>query len=132
MIYLDTSDLTSIEGIPSVLFSDITIFTGKTDAVKSAIINKIAENEGLEVIVIGKDDIANGLQAFTAAVPTNEICLLGVPECEIPEELSGEIARFITDMTELQKCQFIIASDSPAILSIPEAKVYDLDHLLTS
>lgn len=129
MIYLDTTRLTPIEGLSMVEFSDVTIFSGKTADVKSAIISEIARNEGLEAITIGKDDMADGLQAFTSAVQPKEINLIEVPECGIPESIQTEIANFITDMTQLQNCQFIIATDSPAILSITDAKIYDLDHL---
>ena len=53
--------------------------------------------------------------------------LLDEPENSLSAEKQLELKRFLFDSARFYGCQFIIASHSPFILSVPGAKVYDID-----
>lgn len=69
----------------------------------------------------------NGFKYFTDAIQPGGLYLLDEPENSLSAELQIDLADFILGMTRAYKCQFIISSHSPFILSIPYAKVYDMD-----
>lgn len=45
----------------------------------------------------------------------------------VPEK-QQELLRFLEDSARFFGCQFIIATHSPFLLSMPQAKIYDLDE----
>ena len=53
--------------------------------------------------------------------------LLDEPENSLSAEKQQELVQFLSDSARFYGCQFIIASHSPFILSMPGAKIYDLD-----
>ena len=71
----------------------------------------------------------NGFKYFTDAIQPGGLYLLDEPENSLSAELQIELADFLLGMTRAYKCQFIISSHSPFILSIPYAKIYDMDSV---
>lgn len=69
----------------------------------------------------------NGFRYFTEAIRPNGIYLLDEPENSLSAQLQMDLADFLTGMARFYGCQFIISSHSPFILSIPFAKIYDMD-----
>lgn len=58
--------------------------------------------------------------------------LLDEPENSLSPKFQLELIQLISDLSRFFKCQFIIATHSPFILSIPNAKIYDLDSVPVS
>ena len=67
-------------------------------------------------------------QAFPRKIVPNGLYLLDEPENSLSAQRQIELVAFIEDMTRYEHCQFVIATHSPFVLSIKEAKIYDLDQ----
>lgn len=59
--------------------------------------------------------------------PDDSLILLDEPGNSLSAMWQKELAVFIRGAVKEFRCQFIIATHSPFLLSIPEAKIYDLD-----
>ncbi len=73
---------------------------------------------------------SNGESAFlyfTEHIKENGIYLLDEPENSLAAGLQLKLAEFIMDSARFFGCQFIMATHSPFLLSMPGAMVYDLD-----
>ena len=64
---------------------------------------------------------------FTQKIEENALYLLDEPENSLSATLQNRLRRFIEDSARFYGCQFIIATHSPFLLSMKDAKVYDLD-----
>ena len=53
--------------------------------------------------------------------------LLDEPENSLSVTMQRELAKYVSDSARYFGCQFIIATHSPILLSLPEATIYDLD-----
>ncbi|MBQ6877976.1 MAG: AAA family ATPase [Oscillospiraceae bacterium] len=76
------------------------------------------------------DMFSNGesaLKFFTDRIISDAVYLLDEPENSLSLPLQKELMEYVSDSARFFGCQFIIASHSPIFLSIPEAKIYDLD-----
>lgn len=76
------------------------------------------------------DMFSNGesaLKFFVDRITSDALYLLDEPENSLSLPLQIELKKYIMDSARFFGCQFIIASHSPIFLSIPEAKIYDLD-----
>lgn len=74
---------------------------------------------------------SNGESAFDYFIHRIEkdgIYILDEPENSLSPKLQLELVRFLTDSARFFQCQLIIATHSPFLLSIPGAKIYDLDQ----
>jgi len=75
---------------------------------------------------------SNGESAFlyfTEHIKENGIYLLDEPENSLAAGLQLKLAEFIADSARFFNCQFIMATHSPFLLSMPGALVYDLDSV---
>lgn len=73
---------------------------------------------------------SNGESAFlyfTEKVRENALYLLDEPENSLSATLQAELARFLFEAVRFYNCQLIISTHSPFLLSMPGAKIYDLD-----
>lgn len=70
----------------------------------------------------------SALVYFTDSIKENALYLLDEPENSLSASLQLELKRFIEDSVRFFKCQFIISTHSPFLLSMEDAKVYDLDE----
>lgn len=74
---------------------------------------------------------SNGESAFfyfTDKIRENSLYLLDEPENSLSPEKQQELLQFIQDSTRFYNCQFIIATHSPFLLSLKDAKIYDFDE----
>lgn len=75
---------------------------------------------------------SNGESAFAyfvEKVQENALYLLDEPENSLSAERQLELVKFIEESARFFGCQFIIATHSPFLLSIKNAKIYDLDEI---
>ncbi len=75
----------------------------------------------------GRSNGESAFGFFTERITENALYLLDEPENSLSAKLQGELVRFITDSVRFFNCQFIISTHSPFLLSMREAKIYDLD-----
>ena len=62
-------------------------------------------------------------------ITENGIYLLDEPENSLSAKLQLELAQFVADSARHFNCKFIIATHSPFFLSLPNAKIYNLDEI---
>ena len=62
-------------------------------------------------------------------MPKESLILLDEPENSLSAEWQTVLSRVLFDLATEGKCQLVIASHSPFILSIPQAKIYNLDSV---
>ena len=80
-----------------------------------------------------KDNVreqSNGESAFlyfTQKIGENGQYLLDEPENSLSPARQQELAAFMEDSARFFHCQFVIATHSPFVLALREAKIYDLD-----
>lgn len=88
---------------------------------KKLIESRVAKNE---------KELSNGqtsLDYYNEKIQENTLYFLDEPENSLAPEFQMELVNLIIEMTRFFKCQFVIATHSPFILALPEAKIYDLD-----
>ncbi|MBR4765339.1 MAG: AAA family ATPase [Clostridia bacterium] len=64
---------------------------------------------------------------LTEEITDNALYLLDEPENSLAPKLQLELKQFIEDSARFFGCQFIIATHSPLLLAMKEAKIYNLD-----
>lgn len=77
-------------------------------------------------------EFSNGqtsLAFFDKELKENSLYLLDEPENSMSPKFQVELIQVIAELGRFFKCQFIIATHSPFLLSIPNAKIYDLDSI---
>ena len=77
-------------------------------------------------------EFSNGqtaLDFFDKELQENCLYLLDEPENSLSPKFQLELVQLINELTRFFKCQFIIATHSPFLLSIPNAKIYSLDEI---
>ena len=76
-------------------------------------------------------EMSNGESAFeyfVHRIDRDGIYILDEPENSMSPKMQLELVKFLQDSARYFNCQFIIATHSPFILSIANAKIYDLDQ----
>ena len=74
---------------------------------------------------------SNGESAFlyfTEKIQENGLYLLDEPENSLSPLRQQELLKFLEDSARFFGCQFIISTHSPFLLSIRNAKIYDMDE----
>ncbi len=77
-------------------------------------------------------EFSNGqtsLEFFDKELKEDSLYLLDEPENSLSPKFQVELIQLISELSRFFKCQFIIATHSPFLLSIPNAKIYDLDSI---
>ena len=69
----------------------------------------------------------NGFKYFTDNIQPGGLYLLDEPENSLSTEMQLELVQFIQGMARFYNCQFIISSHSPFVLSLPYARIYNMD-----
>ena len=69
------------------------------------------------------------LEFFDKELKENGLYLLDEPENSLSPKFQIELIQLLLELSRFFKCQFIIATHSPFLLSIPDAKIYDLDSI---
>ncbi len=83
----------------------------------------------LPIEIDGRSNGETAFNYFTENITDGALYLLDEPENSLSAELQCELAKFIEDSARFFKCQFIISTHSPFILSMGGAKIYDLDSI---
>ena len=69
----------------------------------------------------------NALMFFDKEIEKNALYLLDEPENSMSPKFQLELKTLIEDSVRYKNCQFVIATHSPFILSLFDAKIYNLD-----
>ena len=81
------------------------------------------------------DSFSNGETAmhfFTQNITQNALYLLDEPENSLSVEKQSELCEFLYTSARYMCCQFIISTHSPVLLSMRDARIYDLGSLPVS
>ncbi len=81
----------------------------------------------VEKNLIGKSNGETALNFFADEISDPGIYLLDEPENSLSAVFQEELAKYLFDSARFFGAQLIIATHSPFILSIPNAKIYNLD-----
>ena len=76
------------------------------------------------------DMFSNGetaMRYFTEHIDRDAIYLLDEPENSLSIKFQLDLAKYISDSARHFDCQFIISTHSPILLSLENARIYDLD-----
>lgn len=65
---------------------------------------------------------------FTEKIRENGLYLLDEPENSLSPQRQQELVKFLEDSVRFFRCQFVIATHSPFLLAIRDARIYDLDE----
>lgn len=82
-------------------------------------------------VIINAREHSNGesaLKYFSESLGENGLYLLDEPENSLSPDKELELMKLIEDSVRFFGCQFIIATHSPFLLSMREAKIYDIDE----
>lgn len=77
--------------------------------------------------VPGKSNGESAFLYFTREIQEEGLYLLDEPENSLSPQLQRELMAFLQDSARFYRCQFVISTHSPFLLSLPGAKIYDLD-----
>lgn len=84
-------------------------------------------NARLEHNVSSQSNGESAFGYFTKVIDENSLYLLDEPENSLSPKLCVELARYIADSARFYRCQFVMATHSPLMLSMKGARIYDLD-----
>lgn len=77
--------------------------------------------------IIEQSNGESALEFWESEIKENAIYLLDEPENSLSAENQVKLAKFIEESSRFFNCQFIISTHSPFLLSMKDAKVYDID-----
>lgn len=108
---------------------DIKDYQEMVDAVDA---RKMTMSKFVRSRIIAKDiqEQSNGesaLMYFSSYITDNGLFILDEPENSMSASTQIKLAHFLEDSARFFNCQFIIATHSPFLLNIKDAKIYDLD-----
>lgn len=95
-----------------------------------AVLSKTQSKFVKERLAKNVDMFSNGetaMRYFTEHIDRDAIYLLDEPENSLSIKFQIDLAKYISDSARHFGCQFIISTHSPVLLSIEQAKIYDLD-----
>lgn len=70
----------------------------------------------------------SAFQYFTQKIKGDALYLLDEPENSLSAKNQFELVKFLEDSARFFNCQFVISTHSPFLLSIKNAKIYDMDE----
>ena len=97
--------------------------------VKHSTKSQYVSRRGVPTEFAGKSNGESAYSYFTDKIQENALYLLDEPENSLAPLLQSELLQFISDSVRFYHCQFIIATHSPFLLSLLEARIYDLDSI---
>ena len=77
--------------------------------------------------LIGESNGETALDFWQNQIKDHAIYIIDEPENSLSAENQIKLKQFIEESARFYDCQFIIATHSPFLLSLSEAKIYDLD-----
>ena len=101
--------------------------------VKDAVLSNKSQSRFVkERLAKNVDMFSNGetaMRYFTEHIDRDAIYLLDEPENSLSIKFQLDLAKYISDSARFYNCQFIISTHSPILLSIKNARIYDLDSV---
>ena len=79
--------------------------------------------------IIEQSNGESALEYWEKEIDENSIYLLDEPENSLSAENQLKLAKFIEESVRFYNCQFIISTHSPFLLSLSNARIYDLDEV---
>lgn len=79
--------------------------------------------------IIEQSNGESALMYFEKEIKENAIYILDEPENSLSAESQLKLVNFIEESVRFYNCQFIISTHSPFLLSMNDAKIFDLDEL---
>lgn len=92
---------------------------------RKSVSRRVRDKVGMEERTFSNGE--NGFNYFTEAIQPGGLYLLDEPENSLSAEMQLQLVHFLHGMTSLYDCQFVLSSHSPFVLSMPGAKIYNLD-----
>ena len=77
----------------------------------------------------GQSNGESAFAYFTEQIREGALYLLDEPENSLSAELQLQLVRFLEDSVRFWRCQFVLSTHSPFLLSIRDARIYDLDSI---
>ena len=105
-------------------------FLNYCQKLRGSSVNYIRTNVGVDERTYSNGE--NGFKYFTDAIQPGGLYLLDEPENSLSAEMQLELVQFILGMARFYDCQFIMSTHSPFILSIPFARIYNMDEVPVS
>lgn len=99
----------------------------KVNTARSKTQSRFVRNELMDNV----REYSNGESAFryfTEKIEDNGLYILDEPENSLSPKRQMELVKFIEDSARFFGCQFIISTHSPFLLSMKEAKIFNLDE----
>ena len=75
----------------------------------------------------GRSNGESALYYFTTRIGEGALYLLDEPENSLSAQFQNDLRQYIEDSARFYRCQFVIATHSPFLLSMKGAVIYDLD-----
>ena len=72
------------------------------------------------------------MRYYVERIDENALYLIDEPENSLSAVLQQELADYIVKSARFFGCQFVISTHSPFLLSMENAKIYNLDHIPVS
>ena len=120
--YLDAKysqfQLRSLEDYDQLRKVNLARRKSQSQVVRGALMNNVREHSNGE----------SAFLYFTEKIKEDGLYLLDEPENSLSPERQQELVRFLEDSARFFRCQFVISTHSPFILSMRGAKIYDLDE----
>ena len=95
---------------------------GGNNSFHAVMVNKLSEK------IEEESNGETAISYFKSRLFADNLYLLDEPENSMAPAFQQELADYICLLAYRLNCQFIIASHSPFMLSIADARIYDLDH----
>ena len=86
----------------------------------------------LECAIFAQEKYSNGetaMQFFEEVLIPGGLYLLDEPEVSLSPQNQVQLAKTINELARFLDCQFIIATHSPFMLGVLDAKIYNIDNL---
>lgn len=83
--------------------------------------------EHLQKNVTERSNGESAMHFFAERIQDNQLYLLDEPENSLSPARQQELVRLLADSARFFGCQFVIATHSPFVLALRDAKIYDLD-----
>jgi predicted ATPase len=112
----------------SNFYNDLEALKKKNKANKETISKYIRTNLGNNNI-ISQSNGETALSFFHREIKENSIYILDEPENSLSPSNQIKLKQFIEESVRFFNCQFIISTHSPFLLSLNNAKIYDLDDV---
>lgn len=107
-------------------FNDYVFLVNAADA-KSKSLSQYVKSRMIGREIQEQSNGESALMYFISEIKENGIYILDEPENSMSVSMQLKLSKFIEESARFFNCQFIIATHSPILLSIKEAKIYDLD-----